>query len=593
MSQLKFADLIDTPVTVSCEEAVALTLAVADALTERKLAHVPEDAGIILNSTGRVSLESVTGSNEEDTRTGNVLAQLAALTRRLLQLDRADSGDRRKRVPAPLLGVLARALTQTVSPAPTSEEFREALERFGKSDPTTLAAVFWRAARLRAPLRAPLTTLPPVKMESALAHRAVDDRRHNLPPPSELRRYLRETERELFEARYWPERRQGTTAERTLASAPSARAQATATLAIGTPAAGAARQPFPRTRFWRISAGIAATVVGAVLGTVMAFMLAGNVQPAPNKVASKDDAPIATTAPVEHRESTAAAQPPPASSERPVRSERTVQPLLLAAAVGADVFSPSFAPRGRTMFFHAGREAAPLMRASLSDTGEVDVDHIETLLDDGAANYHATMSPDGRRIAYDSDRDGVRGVYVANADGSNPRRISGSGYAAVPSWSPDGKHVAFVRAEVGSSRVWNVWFADPTSGQLRRVTNHTLGQPWGASWFPDGQRLAYSLEDRLMVADLRTGLARGYRSPRANRLVRTPAVSPDGRQIVFQVQRDGVWILEVEQARMRRILADETAEEFVWAPDGGAIAYHARKAGSYGIWRLALTPAGN
>jgi hypothetical protein len=44
---------------------------------------------------------------------------------------------------------------------------------------------------------------------------------------------------------------------------------------------------------------------------------------------------------------------------------------------------------------------------------------------------------------------------------------------------------------------------------------------------------------------------------------------------------------------MRRILADETAEEFVWAPDGGAIAYHARKAGSYGIWRLALNTAGN
>jgi TolB protein len=234
------------------------------------------------------------------------------------------------------------------------------------------------------------------------------------------------------------------------------------------------------------------------------------------------------------------------------------------------------------------------MRASLSDTGEVDVDRIETLLDDGAANYHATMSPDGTRIAYDSDREGVRGVYVANANGSSPRRISGSGYAAVPSWSPDGKRVAFVRAEPGRQRVWNVWLAEPDSGQLHRVTNHTLGQPWGASWFPDGQRLAYSLEDRLMVADLRTGLARGYRSPRANRLVRTPAVSPDGRQIVFQVQRDGVWLLDVAKARMRRILADETAEEFVWAPDGGAIAYHARnKAGSYGIWRLALTPSGN
>jgi hypothetical protein len=593
MSQLKFSDLIETAVTVSPAEAVALTLAVADAIAELGLTDLPKDDELVLSSTGRVSLESVSKSDETDTPRGSVMAQLAALTRRLLQLDKAESGDRRKRVPAPLLGTLARALTQTVSPAPSPEEFRQALEEFGMPDPTTLAAVFWRAARLRAPLRVPLTTLPPVKMESALAHRGVDERRHNLPPPSELRRYLRETERELFEARYWPERRKAPSPERTHVTEPSTAMPGAAMLTQPLlPLGPRPKQPFLKTRFWRVTAGIAATVVGAVLGTVMAFMLAGNVRPASKRAASQDAVPVSSTAATERPESTPApvssAQPPP------IRTERTVQQLLLAAAVGADVFSPSFAPRGRTILFHAGREAAPLMRALLRDTGEVDVDRIETLLDDGAANYHPTMSPDGTRIAYDSDRDRVRGVYVANADGSSPRRISGSGYAAVPSWSPDGKRVAFVRAEPGRKHVWNVWLADPDSGQLHRVTNHTLGQPWGASWFPDGQRLAYSLEDRLMVADLRTGLARGYRSPLANRLVRTPAVSPDGRQIVFQVQHDGVWLLDVEQARMRRILADQTAEEFVWAPDGGAIAYHARnKAGSYGIWRLAVTPSGN
>jgi Tol biopolymer transport system component len=323
----------------------------------------------------------------------------------------------------------------------------------------------------------------------------------------------------------------------------------------------------------------------------MAFVLAGSITRSPEHTASREVVPAA--APVPDPATPVQVSNTTTKAERPIRTERTVQPLLLAAAVGADVFSPSFAPRGGTLLFHAGREAAPLMRASVSDSGEVDVDRIETLLDDGAANYHVTMSPDGEQIAYDSDRDGVRGVYVANADGSHPRRISGGGFAAVPSWSPDGKRVAFVRAEPGTTRVWNVWFADVRSGALRRVTSHTLGQPWGASWFPDGQRIAYSIEDRLMVADLVSGLARGYRSPRAGRLVRTPAVSPDGRQIVFQVQRDGVWLLDVERARMRRILDDETAEEFVWLPDGAAIAYHARKAGSYGLWRLALNPSGN
>jgi hypothetical protein len=52
-------------------------------------------------------------------------------------------------------------------------------------------------------------------------------------------------------------------------------------------------------------------------------------------------------------------------------------------------------------------------------------------------------------------------------------------------------------------------------------------------------------------------------------------------------------LLDVDRARMRRILEDATAEEFVWSPDGDAIAYHARKGGSYGLWRLAMNTSGN
>jgi Tol biopolymer transport system component len=39
-------------------------------------------------------------------------------------------------------------------------------------------------------------------------------------------------------------------------------------------------------------------------------------------------------------------------------------------------------------------------------------------LSDAAKNYHVQLSPDGRSVAFDSDRDGVRGVYLARADGS-------------------------------------------------------------------------------------------------------------------------------------------------------------------------------
>lgn len=573
MTQLKLSDLIDRPVRLSAEEAVALTLGVAAAVAASGRAALPPDDRIVLGSTGQVLLDAV---DAEDTTTGTLSRQLAALTRRLLRLDRPGSLHRRRRVPAGLLLTLARAMGETDASPPAADELSRALARFAAPEPAVLAAIFWRAARCPS-TRAPLVLLPSVKMESALAPSGADDRRQNLPPSSELRRYLRETERELFEARLRPAPR------RTTAPDPLS-------LPLITPPLP--RQRISHTRLWRISSGVAATVLGAVLGTAMAFMLAGSVERPPQQSGTREPEAVATLG-VASATHASSRTPPPAAAERPIRTERTVQPLLLAAAVGTDVFSPSFGPRGRALFFHAGRESAPLMRASVSDTGEVDVGRIETLLNDGASNYHVTMSPDETRIAYDSDRDGVRGVYVANADGSDPHRISGPGYAAVPSWSPDGERIAFIRAEPGRPRVWNVWYAELRSGELRRVTSHTVGQPWGASWFPDGRRLAYSVEDRLMLADLESGLARGYRSPRPGRLVRTPAVSPDGRQIVFQVQRDGVWLLDLDKARMRRILADASAEEFVWSPDGGTIAYHARKAGSYGLWRLALHTSGN
>ena len=102
---------------------------------------------------------------------------------------------------------------------------------------------------------------------------------------------------------------------------------------------------------------------------------------------------------------------------------------------------------------------------------------ITRIVDDAANNFHVRPSPDGKRIAFDSDRDGVRGVYVADETGQHVRRVSGEGYAAVPSWSPDGRTLAFVRAEPERPKVWNLWTLELESGEMRRITKHADGQP--------------------------------------------------------------------------------------------------------------------
>jgi Tol biopolymer transport system component len=255
-------------------------------------------------------------------------------------------------------------------------------------------------------------------------------------------------------------------------------------------------------------------------------------------------------------------------------------------AVKAPLYSPSFGLSGRSMFFHAGRTGTTsLMQATLAADGSIAA--VSTVLRDGSTSYHIQESPDQSQIAFDSDREGERAVYVAERDGSHVRRISGTGYAAVPRWSPDGTRLVFVRAEPRQAKVWNLWMAHLATGTLRRLTSLKSGQSWGGSWFPDGVRLAYSYDDRLVILDTLTGVERVYRSPLRRRLVRTPAVSPDGRRIVFQVYRDGTWELNVPDGSMQRILDDKSAEEFAWTPDGAAVAYHSRRSGEWGIWRIA------
>jgi TolB protein len=249
-------------------------------------------------------------------------------------------------------------------------------------------------------------------------------------------------------------------------------------------------------------------------------------------------------------------------------------------------FSPAFATAGSAMFYHSEASGgSAIMRADTDGTGAVL--RVTSIVNDRASNFHARPSPDGQLIAFDSDRDGERAVYIADADGRNVRRITGEGFAAVPSWSPDGRLLAYVRAEPSRPKVWNLWTVDLDTGKTRRLTSHRVGQPWGGAWFPDGRRIAYSHERRLIVLSLEDGKTKVYGPPKKGGWIRTPAVSPDGHRIMFQVHGDGAWLLDLRDGSMQKVLSDHTAEEFTWSPDGRKVAYHSRKSGKWGVWVMA------
>jgi Tol biopolymer transport system component len=210
------------------------------------------------------------------------------------------------------------------------------------------------------------------------------------------------------------------------------------------------------------------------------------------------------------------------------------------------------------------------------------------VVDERSKNDHVRVSPDGRSIAFDSDRDGQRGVYVAARDGSDLRRVSGSGYAAMPAWAPDGKRLAFARADAANPDVWNLAVLSLDSGEVRPLTHYGSGRTWMASWFPDGRHIAFARTDRLIVLDVTTDQTREYMTPVSGHPLRDPTVAPDGRSVIFQVVRNGAWLLDTTDNTMRCVLTDPTADDFAWSPDGSRVAYFSRRDNQWSIWVRAV-----
>ena len=191
-------------------------------------------------------------------------------------------------------------------------------------------------------------------------------------------------------------------------------------------------------------------------------------------------------------------------------------------------------------------------------------------------------SPDGQDLAFISNQDGNAEVYLMTADGGRAVRITAEEPDdRIGDWSPDGVWLAFARG--GSSDERGLWLRNPDGVNLVHLTTENDFDP---VWSPNGKHIVFVRDadgnlDLFLASRLKDGTWQD--EVQLTRLTQheeddlAPAWSPDGDFVVFVSFRDGngeIYIMESDGSRQLRLTtngADDLGP--VWSPDGNQMAF--------------------
>jgi TolB protein len=195
-----------------------------------------------------------------------------------------------------------------------------------------------------------------------------------------------------------------------------------------------------------------------------------------------------------------------------------------------------------------------------------------------------SWSPDGRHVAYVSFETGRPAVFRQElATGAREQLTDFQGLNSAPAWSPDGRSLAMVLSKDGSP---DIYLMDLASKRLQRLTRHWAIDTEPA-WMPDGKTLRFTSDrggrPQIYRYDLASGRTErvtfeGTYNARAR-------VAQDGRNVVMVHQRDGkfhIALLDLVTNRLQVLTSTALDESPSIAPNGSMLLY-ATKLGNRGI----------